>query len=547
MMSSWSLGVLDVDADVPGTVRTGLHDLINGTQLDDLAVRPVAANDPNDPLRFSAGKKALILVTVASLAGMGAVLGPMVNTSYKQVVHDFNITLDAATGALSGWYQFAIGLGGLIFAPLSVMYGKRGIFVAAICLVAGTNLWLWKAGSVASLTAGRLVQGLALAPIELQSISVVADLFYVHQRGRTLACMTIIPFGMILVSQLGAGAVVEHNSWRLLFRAGTIAFFMLIPVAFFGFLETQYRRAVLLAKFGPWHRSSPTIETGTSTAPREHLKPDVNTTEKNEEATTARVFEDPPSKKTYIELLTLVSGVYSDDPAWLIFIRPLLILAYPAVIFNTFVHGLGVTWMHTFSFVKLAIFTRAPYNLTTTQVGMTVLPGAVLSFFGHIVSGFLSDALAKRLTRRNRGVFEPEFRLWLMLPQFLASTIGFFLFGWATGGQKPLWMALAGHALVAFSGPFGSLASFGYIVDTLEKVNQEAIVASFAVRAVFMLILADVVNGWIERSGSTRVFFILGSVNAIVSLSTIPFYIFGKRLRFALSRKATLNKLVGLK
>jgi MFS family permease len=52
--------------------------------------------------------------------------------------------------------------------------------------------------------------------------------------------------------------------------------------------------------------------------------------------------------------------------------------------------------------------------------------GAILGF---VVAGALSDWSAKFLTRKNGGIYEPEFRLILVIPQLVFGCTGLFGFG----------------------------------------------------------------------------------------------------------------------
>lgn len=59
--------------------------------------------------------------------------------------------------------------------------------------------------------------------------------------------------------------------------------------------------------------------------------------------------------------------------------------------------------------------------------------GALLGF---ILSGVLSDWSAKMLTRFNKGVYEPEFRMVLVLPQMILGGAGLYGFGWTSADAR---------------------------------------------------------------------------------------------------------------
>lgn len=93
------------------------------------------------------------------------------------------------------------------------------------------------------------------------------------------------------------------------------------------------------------------------------------------------------------------------------------------------------------------------------------------------MSGPLNDYICLKLTQRNHGIYEPEFRLVLMLLVVVLGTVGFFGFGASV------------HAVTHWSGPvltygfanmslaFASTCVFGYVLDSYPKLAEEAFVA----------------------------------------------------------------------
>lgn len=76
---------------------------------------------------------------------------------------------------------------------------------------------------------------------------------------------------------------------------------------------------------------------------------------------------------------------------------------------------------------QASFFSVPPYNFTPEKLGLmcfAIIIGSVLGFF---LGGWFSDWLVMRLTKRNGGLYEPEFRLWTKPP----------LSGLAAGGVLP--------------------------------------------------------------------------------------------------------------
>jgi ABC-type spermidine/putrescine transport system permease subunit II len=65
------------------------------------------------------------------------------------------------------------------------------------------------------------------------------------------------------------------------------------------------------------------------------------------------------------------------------------------------------------------------------------MSGFVGSLLGTFLSQWLSDYLATFLAKRNRGVYEPEFRLVIMIPYIILAVAGLVAFGASVTNQDP--------------------------------------------------------------------------------------------------------------
>lgn len=93
------------------------------------------------------------------------------------------------------------------------------------------------------------------------------------------------------------------------------------------------------------------------------------------------------------------------------------------------VYGTTQSWLVVFSVVNASIFTLPPYNFTVSQTGLISICPFVLTIIGEGISGPLNDWICLKLTQKNKGIYEPEFRLVLILPVAILGSIGFFGFG----------------------------------------------------------------------------------------------------------------------
>jgi hypothetical protein len=97
---------------------------------------------------------------------------------------------------------------------------------------------------------------------------------------------------------------------------------------------------------------------------------------------------------------------------------------YPIVEFSSFVVSWTASSFLTLNLTQSQAFAAPPYNFTSTKIGFfnfAILIGALIGLF---TAGPLSDAIAARLTKRNRGIREPEMRLVAMIPYVILMVIG---------------------------------------------------------------------------------------------------------------------------
>jgi hypothetical protein len=174
-----------------------------------------------------------------------------------------------------------------------------------------------------------------------------------------------------------------------------------------------------------------------------------------------------------------------------------------------------------------------PYNLKPDQLAYINLPGSFVNLFTSIFSGLFSDWLITFLSRRNNGIYEPEFRLLLMLPATIFSTMAFLLLGPAYHYKWSIPKIIASGLCFQLSAPFAGNAAMTYIYDTQKTTATEAVVASALVKSIFGYFVTSYVPAWFQKVGPLKAFRTLAILNICFASLTIPVYIFGKRLRGA--------------
>lgn len=194
------------------------------------------------------------------------------------------------------------------------------------------------------------------------------------------------------------------------------------------------------------------------------------------------VEEDLVPRVPFARRLKPFSGTFSPDSILYMLIRPFTILANPAVIWSTCILSITTAWFVVISFVISQIFSFPPYNLDSAHIGYMSAGSCVGGLLGSIVCGLISDTIALGLAKLNKGVYEPEFRLVLLIPFAIFSSIGFFCFGnFVSLGYSPVVISIIwGLAIVAQQ--FLSVTVGTYMIDAYRDISVEVFIIGMVVK-----------------------------------------------------------------
>jgi MFS family permease len=112
-----------------------------------------------------------------------------------------------------------------------------------------------------------------------------------------------------------------------------------------------------------------------------------------------------------------------------------------------------------------------PLSFNEEKTGYMYTGAFVGAVIGFLIAGLLADSIPQYLTRRNKGKYEPEFRLVLVLPQLILGCAGLYGFGWAAADTDrygwfwpDFFFSLEVAGMVV-----GAVASSLYVVDAYRK------------------------------------------------------------------------------
>jgi len=192
-----------------------------------------------------------------------------------------------------------------------------------------------------------------------------------------------------------------------------------------------------------------------------------------------------------------------------------------------------IGWTVFIGVILAAIFLGPPLFWNEVQTGYAYTGAFLGAVLGFLFSGIFADWSAKYLTRRNDGVYEPEFRIILVIPQLIFGCTGLYLFGVTASRLVDYSWVLPVFAFGLQVGGMimGTVAASLYIVDAHRDIAIEAFTCTIIFKNFFAYGLTWSAYNWIVKSGAFKVFMWISSIQVLICLLSIPMYLFGKRNR----------------
>ncbi|KAI5857332.1 MFS general substrate transporter [Durotheca rogersii] len=530
---------------VPGTVhvdrgteqqRVLTANLKHGKGKDEgIVLVPQPSDSSDDPLNWPESTKnfhswflsigtGLASGTCFFLSPSASFMAKEIGTSVSQLSRSVSVLM------------LCMGITSILTTPLARIYGKRPVFLGlGILGIVGYSIVLASPKDIRYIYAGRALWGAAQSGLEYLVSSSVGDLFFVHQRGFHLALWHFGLAGGNSLGQVIASQIVQGQGYAWAFRYAVIFMSAYIILLFLFAPETTYTRA---KKYDTdMHEVLFDEETQASSAGGSLDEP----VEKADYSVNVLDPETPADrtatrKKSWVQGLRVYNGHFSDENYFKAVLSPFATFLLPGVSWAAYSYGCAVAFSAAFSVTLSQVFTVEPYNFSTSAVGLVVLSPLVANILGNFIPGPAADWIVIHMSRRNNGVYEPEFRNVLCVPALLTGLLGYWGFGLAINAKAHWFVPVFFFGVAAFSGSILSLISNTYLLDCHRKYAQDAYAAVTLLKAVMTFAVAFFVNSWLADSGPIQVYFVVGAIHGVGCLFGFILYIWGKRIRLAVHK-----------
>lgn len=498
-----------------------------------IILHPQPHNSPNDPLNWPIWRRDLCLLIVGFQTFLGGGQGPLLAAGMTELATEFNRS-PTMISYLVGIFMLALGLGSVFASPTAVLYGKRVVYLVGILLFLVGAVVAGSSQNYPVLMIGRIITGFGASPTESLPSATIAEIYFAHERAYRIGIYTMLMLGGKNIIPLLLSLIFQHldRHWLFWILAIFLGFnliltYLFVPDTFWDREPKPNKRSEL---------ETQAARRATSLMSLPNLLDENDLVSKALETTT-------DSPKSFKNRLSLVTGRHTDDKWWMVALRPFVLYAYPSVLFGSIVYSLAVVWLILISEVISEIFRGEEYGYSQQTVGLFYISPFIGGILGSMMTGMVSDRISRLLVKWNNGVYEPEFRLVMMIPATFFIAFGLLGFGWSSQNVDFWAGPIIFFACLSFGSSAASTTAITYTVDSYKMFALEALVSLNFSKNFLGFIFSLFNNIFMHKAGSRVTFAVYACIQIFVSLFAIPLYIYGKKGRAWTDEKHMMRKL----
>ncbi|KIL90281.1 hypothetical protein FAVG1_06011 [Fusarium avenaceum] len=498
---------------------------VNLYQDGTVVLVPTPSPDPKDPLNLPAWRKYTIILLVGFYSGISVLgtsgLGSVAPELY-QLYHNDD---PKRISDLLTYPTLFMGIGNLLSMPLANAVGRRPIFLFSLLLLVVSGIWCACSTSLSSHIAGRNIFSLAAGQSEALAPLIVQEIHFLHQHGVKLSYFVGVQNTLTAALFTATTYIVPSIGLPWWYGIMTIINGCTMILSFFFLTETRFERP----------------EDATEGAV--HLRLDKNgnvasegTNEVLFQVTTRQGVVLQPEKfgeRTWKDDLRIFHGK-ADWKSLVSFYKDVgLSLILPPIfwifILNGAFLGLYIYQASTFA----VILVQPPYSFSPELLGYVQLVQIVDCLIAVPILGYGSDIICRFMSRRRNGVFEPEYRLIVLVIPAAAAIISAVFYGRAAASPNDYhWMAIVAPYHLGFFAFLGAnLVGITFVMDSYPNKSGPLLLVVCAGRGFVSFGLSYATVPSIESLGYDGAMNILAIICGVLSGFGIVVYFIGKRVR----------------
>lgn len=431
---------------------------------------------------------------------------------------------EARANDLMTYPTLFMGIGNLISMPLTKVVGRRPLFPFRILVLTVCAIWCAKSGSLGSHIAGRDIMSLAAGQSEALAPMMVQEIHFLHERGRKIALFIFIQ--NLAVGALFFSSTYMVSAWGWRWWYGFFAIFngVILVLALVFASETMFDRPDD-APTGEVHLHQNEKGDVEQAGPVNMV---VRVTTKHGHVLEPEKF-GPRTWRHDLKLWSL-QGSWGMIPYF--YLDCLKAFCHPMILWPLFLNGafLGV---YAFQAAIFATVLMSPPYLFRFQ-NLDYVQGAQI--FDCIVFlpllGYGSDILIRRMSRRNGGMYKPEYRLIPIAIPAIVGVICTIIYGQAAAFPGWSWASMAvSYNVIYFAFLGANIVGITYAVDSFPLKAGPVLVVICAGRGFISFGLSYSILPAINAIGYNDSMKVEDAICAVLAAMTVPMYFFGPALR----------------
>ncbi|KAH6892614.1 major facilitator superfamily domain-containing protein [Thelonectria olida] len=519
---------------IPGTeimADIGGHHFVKSDDTSHRVLVPQPSHDPHDPLNWTRAWKLSALIAVSTMSftqGFAPLaLGPM----FGYLMQDYDRSLSDVI-QFTGVTILVLGFSNFFWVPISTSFGRRPVLIISQIVCLASHIWRARAATYNGFMGAAILSGIGAGPGETIQPSIIADIFFLHDRGKWNTMYWVTYTGALIVAPIIAGAMADHSGWPSFWWLNVAMTGVSLLVIVFGFPETMFSRDET-SEGQPPSQEEPSKLFDVHHQERKTKEDSQKETNKSQLDVNAE--RDPwlgrgtPSRQQWMPFQPNPSPLRSMMlDLWI----PWKLFTFPIVLFASFVVSWSCSFILILNLTQTQVFAAPPYNLSSQSIGFTNFSLFIGALIGLATAGPFSDWVSAKATARNNGIREPEMRLPAMIPYVLVMAFGHII---TAIGYQQKWpwevIVVLGYSCAGIQVAGLPSISSTYAVDSYKPVAGSLFVAITVNKNLWGYGMGRFITPWTEANGFINAFMVNMALTVVWCLFAVVFYFYGKTFR----------------
>ncbi|RNJ54675.1 hypothetical protein D7B24_009498 [Verticillium nonalfalfae] len=405
---------------VPGTeVMADVlkHELIK-SEHSSVVLVPQPSQDPHDPLNWKASWKWSVSGAVSLMTFTQGFAPLSLASMFPYLIRDYESNLEDVI-QFTGVTILILGFSNFLWAPIMSSFGRRPVFITSQLVCLASHVLRARATTYGSFMGACVLNGIGAGPSETLQPQVIADIYFLHDRGRWNTLYWVVYMGSLMIAPVIAGPMADHVGWQNFWWLNVAMTAASIVYAFFGFPETM------------WTRAQPAQDAVTIEVAEQTVTP--------AEPTVMDPFlgKGAPSKQQW-KLFQPNSSPLKT--IWFDLWTPWKLFGFPIVLFSSFVASWSCSSFLILNLTQSQVFAAPPYNMSSQSIGFLNLAVlVVIVVLGYTSAGIQVAALPSIASTYAIDCYKP-----VTGPLMVAITVNKNVWGYGMGKFITPWTIKSG-------------------------------------------------------------------------------------------------------